>query len=95
MTQQTSLIILCIYSIDSSKPIIKCAWWRCFLSRNEFLVSTKWRLENRDKVTVSTMVFLRNIIIICSQYFWNGGGPFQSPPATGNIINTTNADNYR
>jgi hypothetical protein len=25
MTQQTSLIILCIYSIDSSKPIIKCA----------------------------------------------------------------------
>ena len=26
----------------------------------------------------------------------NGGGPFQSPPATvrGNIINTTNAANY-
>jgi hypothetical protein len=56
-------------------------------------------LKIGDKVTVSHYGISKeyyNYINILVSISGNGGGPFQSPPATvrGNIINTTNADNY-
>jgi hypothetical protein len=54
-------------------------------------------LKIGDKVTVShygiSKEYYNYINILVSISGGNGGGPF--PPATvGNIINTTNADNY-
>jgi hypothetical protein len=81
---------------DSSKPIIKYyADEDTFFQGNEFFsISQNDDLKIGDKVTVSHYGISKEYYnYINSQYFWrNGGGPFQSPPATvrGNIINTTN-----
>jgi hypothetical protein len=87
---------------DSSKPIIKYyADEDTFFQGNEFFsISQNDDLKIGDKVTVShygiSKEYYNYINILVSISGGNGGGPFQSPPATvrGNIINTTNADNY-
>jgi hypothetical protein len=85
---------------DSSKPIIKYyADEDTFFQGNEFFsISQNDDLKIGDKVTVSHYGISKeyyNYIILVSI---SGGKrwSFQSPPATvrGNIINTTNADNY-
>lgn len=87
---------------DSSKPIIKYyADEDTFFQGNEFFsISQNDDLKIGDKVTVShygiSKTYYNYINILVSISGGNGGGPFQSPPATvrGNIINTTNVDNY-
>jgi hypothetical protein len=97
MTQQTSLIIICINTVIQVNQIKYYADEDTFFQK-WFLVfhkMTTWKSE--IKSPWATMVFLRNIIIInilVSISGGNGGGPSLLLLLRGNIINTTNADNY-
>jgi hypothetical protein len=87
---------------DSSQPIIRYyADEDTFYQGNEFFsISQNDDLKIGDNVTVShygiSKEYYNYINILVSISGGNGGGPFQSPPATvrGNIINTTNTGNY-
>jgi hypothetical protein len=72
-----------------------------FFQGNKFFsISQSDDLKVGDEVTVShygiSKAYYNYINVIVSIAGGNGGGPFQSPPATvrGNIINTTNTANY-
>lgn len=72
-----------------------------FFQGNKFFsISQSDKLKIGDEVTVShygiSKGYYNYINVLVSIAGGSGGGPFQSPPATvrGNIINTTNSDNY-
>lgn len=72
-----------------------------FFQGNKFFsISQNDDLKTGDEITVShygiSKAYYNYINVIVSIAGGNGGGPFQSPPATvrGNIINTTNTTNY-
>ena len=87
---------------DSNRPIIKyyADEDNLFQGNEFFSISQNDDLKIGDKVTVShygvSKEYYNYINILVSISGGNGGGPFQSPPATvrGNIINTTNSANY-
>ena len=71
-----------------------------FQGNRFFSLSQSDELEIGDEVTVThygiSKTYYNYMNVIISIAGGGGGGPFQSPPATvrGNIINTTNKDNY-
>lgn len=72
-----------------------------FFNGNEFFsISQNDDLKKGDKIEVShfgiSKAYYNYMSVLVSIAGNNGGGPFQSPPATvrGNVINTTNAANY-
>lgn len=72
-----------------------------FFNGNEFFsISQNSDLKKDDKIEIShfgiSKQYYNYMSVLVSIAGNNGGGPFQSPPATvrGNIINTTNAVNY-
>lgn len=72
-----------------------------FFDGNKFFsISQKDDLKSDDVIEVShygiSKSYYNYMIVLVSIAGNNGGGPFQSPPATvkGNIINTTNSINY-
>jgi hypothetical protein len=72
-----------------------------FFNGNEFFsISQNDELEPGDQIEIShygiSKTYYNYMSVLVSIAGNNGGGPFQSPPATvrGNIINTTDAANY-
>ena len=72
-----------------------------FFNGNEFFsISQNDELKKGDKIEIShygiSKAYYNYMSVLVSIAGNNGGGPFQSPPATvrGNIINTTDASNY-
>ncbi|MFV5695684.1 DUF4249 family protein [Flavobacterium sp. LB3P122] len=72
-----------------------------FFNGNEFFsISQNDNLKKGDKIEVShfgiSKAYDSYMSVLVSIAGNNGGGPFQSPPATvrGNIINTTDTSNY-
>ena len=72
-----------------------------FYNGNEFFsISQNNELKKDDKIEVThygiSKSYYNYMSVLVSIAGNNGGGPFQSPPATvrGNIINTTDAANY-
>ncbi|MBP2282720.1 hypothetical protein H4V97_001038 [Flavobacterium sp. CG_23.5] len=72
-----------------------------FFNGNEFFsISQNDDLKKDDKIEVShfgiSKAYYNYMSVLVSIAGNNGGGPFQSPPATvrGNIINTTDSANY-
>lgn len=72
-----------------------------FFQGNQFFsLSQNEDLEKGDIVTVThygiSKTYYNYMSILISIAGGGGGGPFQAPPATvrGNIVNTTNKDNY-
>ena len=72
-----------------------------FFNGNEFFsISQNETLEKGDTIEVShigiSKAYYNYMSVLVSIAGNNGGGPFQSPPATvrGNIINTTDSANY-
>ena len=72
-----------------------------YFNGNEFFsITQNDSLKLGDKINITHLGISKNyynyINIITSLSGNNGGGPFQSPPSTirGNIVNTTNPDNY-
>lgn len=72
-----------------------------FFNGNEFFsISQNDALKKDDKIEVShfgiSKAYYNYMSVLVSVAGNNGGGPFQSPPATvrGNIINTTDVANY-
>ena len=72
-----------------------------FFNGNEFFsISQNDSLKVNEKIKVVHMGISKNyynyVSILVSLAGQNGGGPFQSPPATirGNVVNVTNATNY-
>lgn len=72
-----------------------------FFNGNEFFsISQNDELKKDDKIEVShfgiSKAYYNYMSVLVSIAGNNGGGPFQSPPATvrGNIINTTDSANY-
>jgi hypothetical protein len=72
-----------------------------YFNGNEFFsLSQNDSLKKGDKIDITHLGISKSyynyISIIISLAGQNGGGPFQSPPSTvrGNVVNTTNPDNY-
>jgi len=72
-----------------------------FFNGNEFFsISQNDELKKDDKIEVThsgiSKAYYNYMSVLVSIAGNNGGGPFQSPPATirGNVINTTDAANY-
>ncbi|MFV8271040.1 DUF4249 domain-containing protein [Flavobacterium sp. GT2N3] len=72
-----------------------------FFNGNEFFsISQNDDLKKEDKIEIShfgiSKAYYNYMSVLVSIAGNNGGGPFQSPPATvrGNIINTTDTTNY-
>lgn len=71
-----------------------------FQGNTFFSISQSDKLKVGDEVTVThygiSKLYYNYINVLVSIAGGSGGGPFQSPPATvrGNIINTTNKDNF-
>jgi Domain of unknown function (DUF4249) len=72
-----------------------------FFNGNEFFsISQNDKLQIGDKIEIShygiSKAYYNYMNVLVSIAGNNGGGPFQSPPATvrGNIINTTDSNNY-
>ncbi|EIA08129.1 DUF4249 domain-containing protein [Flavobacterium frigoris] len=72
-----------------------------FFQGNKFFsISQSDDLKTSDEITVThygiSKSYYNYMNVLISIAGSSGGGPFQSPPATvrGNIINTTNPDNY-
>jgi hypothetical protein len=72
-----------------------------FFNGNEFFsISQNDSIKVGEKVNVTHLGISKSyynyMSVIVSLAGQNGGGPFQSPPSTvrGNVVNTTNPDNY-
>lgn len=71
-----------------------------FQGNTFFSISQNSDLKVGDEIEIShfgiSKEYYNYLSVLLSIAGNNGGGPFQSPPATvrGNIINTTNADNF-
>jgi hypothetical protein len=72
-----------------------------FFNGNEFFsISQNDNIKSGDKVEINhygiSKTYFNYMSVLVSIAGNSGGGPFQSPPATvrGNIINTTNKDNF-
>lgn len=71
-----------------------------FQGNRFFSLSRKEKLKAGDQVTVThygvSKTYYNYLAILITISGGSSGGPFQSPPATvrGNIVNTTNKDNY-
>lgn len=92
-----------LYQYDYSNPVKKnyYADEDTFFQGNKFFsISQSDDLKIGDEIIVNhygiSKAYYNYINVIVSIAGGNGGGPFQSPPATvrGNIINTTDATNY-
>lgn len=89
------------YSYPKEKKINYYADEDKFFQGNKFFsISQNNDLKQADEITIShfgiSKSYYNYIKILVSIAGGNGGGPFQSPPATvrGNIVNNTNAAKY-
>jgi hypothetical protein len=85
---------------DKAKPDYYADEDKFFQGNPFFSISQNFDIKTGDVVAIThygiTKGYFNYMNILLSIAGSNGGGPFQSPPATlkGNIVNTTDFDNY-